>query len=194
MTTDHEKDGSLVVTLINDSLTKIKKIKVYVILYRSENGYLEPAPAATFTQQWELDKLTVLKHRLTDFGERLKKAGCEPMESCFVRIDYTYLNVYMESFYLLGRPKDLQLKPVEIKRKIIKLPEQTAKYVVIVSSEQVALFVQLDWKLGSNIDGHFIDNGFNILKSEYYILFEAAQEYDLDYLTENLQVRSINSY
>lgn len=182
------------VTLINDSLTKIKKIKVYVILYRSENGYLEPAPAATFTQQWELDKLTVLKHRLTDFGERLKKAGCEPMESCFVRIDYTYLNVYMESFYLLGRPKDLQLKPVEIKRKIIKLPEQTAKYVVIVSSEQVALFVQLDWKLGSNIDGHFIDNGFNILKSEYYILFEAAQEYDLDYLTENLQVRSINSY
>ena len=182
------------ITLINDSLAKIKKIKVYVILYRSQNGYLEPAPVATFTQQWELDKLTVLKHRLTDFGERLKKAGCVPMESCFVRIDYTYLNFYLENFYLLGRPKDLQLKPVRIERRIIKLPEQRASYVVIVSSEQVALFVQLDWKLGSNIEGRFVDNGFNILKSEYYILFQAEQEYDLDYLTENLQIRSINSY
>lgn len=181
------------ITLINDSLVKLKKIKVYVILYRSQNGYLEPAPVATFSQTWELDKLTVLKHRLTDFGERLKKAGCEPMESCFVRIDYTYLNVYLENFYLLGRPKDLQLKPVHIERRIVKLPEHKAKYVVIVSSEQVALFVQLDWKLGSNIEGRFIDNGFNILKSEYYILFEAKQEYDLDYLTQNLQIRSINS-
>ena len=182
------------VTLINDSLAKIKKIKVYVIIYRSENGYLEPVPAVTFTQEWSLDKLTVLKHRLTDFKERLQKAGCNPIGTCFVRIDYTYLNVYLENFYLLGRPKDLALKPVEIKRRIIKLPDQTAKFVVIVSSEKVALFVQLDWKLGSKIEGRFIDNGFNILKSEYYILFEAEKEYDLDYLTENLQVRSINSY
>ena len=188
----NRETDTLVISLINDSLVKIK-IKFYVIIYRNEIGYLEPAPVATYMNELPVDQLTVLKERL-NLKEMLQKAGCadKPGE-CFVRIDYNYLNIHEENFYLLGKPKDLNLKSVEIKREIKRLPEQKNKYVVIVSSDKVALFVQLSWRLESNIEGHFIDNGFNILKSEEYILFESNEDYDLDYLSDNLQVRAINS-
>lgn len=184
-------NDELVISLINDSLVKVK-ITIYVIIYKNENGYLEPKPAGTFKDVMQLDQLTVFKHRL-NLSERLKQAECDKIEECFVRIDYNYLNFHNENFFLLGKPKDLNLKPVEIQRRIVKLPDHEKKYVVIVTCDQVALFVQLSWRLGSNIEGHFIDNGFNILKSENYILFEATEEYDLDYLRENLKIRSINS-
>ena len=187
---NREKD-KLVISLINDSLRKVK-IKYYVIIYRNVNGYLEPQPKATTVRtDVELDKLTVLKQTL-NLTEKLAQAGCVKAESCFVRIDYGYLNVYLDNFYLLGRPKDLNLKAVEIKSRIIRVPDHEMMYIVILGSDKSALFVQLSWKLGSGIEGHFIDNGFNLLKEEKYVLFETKENYDLDYLTDNLQIRTIN--
>lgn len=186
----HKENDTLTVTLINDSLKKVK-MTIYVILYKNIDGYLEPAPVATYKNITWLEQTTVMKQSL-DLKERLKKAGCAKPQDCFVRIDYNYLNVHLDNFYFLGRPKDLNLKPVKINSRIVKLPEHKNKYVVIVNSDKCALFVHLSFK-DLNIQGKFIDNGFNILKEEVYILFESEEDYDLDYLTKNLRIRSINS-
>ena len=80
---------------------------------------------------------------------------------------------------LLTEPKNSKIVAPNIKVIDVKKNEGKNTFVIKLSSEAVAPFVSLDFKLRSGIKGHFSDNGFFILEKEitveFYPLFSTTQ-------------------
>jgi hypothetical protein len=98
---------------------------------------------------------------------------------------------------LLSEPKNSKivkpnLKLVEVKQKSYN--EQTNKYVydIEMSSEAVAPFVYMDFKLKSKISGHFPHNGFFIFVSPKTIQFETNSNITAQELKENLTFKTLS--
>ena len=72
---------------------------------------------------------------------------------------------------LLTEPKTSKIVNPRVKLVDVKKNFITNALVIHLSSESVAPFVLLDFKLGSGIKGHFSDNGFFIFNKEISLEF-----------------------
>jgi hypothetical protein len=97
---------------------------------------------------------------------------------------------------LLLEPKNSRivkpnLKLVDVKQK--SFDKRTNKYVydIEMSSEAIAPFVYMDFKLGSKISGHFPDNGFFMFMSPKTIEFVTNSNITVQLIKDNLTFKTL---
>ncbi len=97
---------------------------------------------------------------------------------------------------LLSEPKNSKivkpnLKLVDVKQ--ISHDIKTSKYVynIEMSSESVAPFVYMDFKLNSKISGHFPDNGFFMFSSPITIQFHTNSNITTQAIKDNLTFKTL---
>lgn len=128
----------------------------------------------------------------------LQKAGCVDRNRCFIQVTATsaFNNLILsrKNFLLLGKPKDaIGLKRPQIRVNSISGPHYTETseniFTLEIETDQVALFVWLDFKLDSKITGKFSDNGF-MLTDKMEVTFRTKDHISKIQLNNNLVIKS----
>ena len=96
---------------------------------------------------------------------------------------------------LLTEPKNSRivapnLRLVDVKKNSIH-DKQTQEFAITLSSEAVAPFVVLDFKLHSGLKGQFLENGFFIFDGKKTIVFETNQNLSEQQIKDNLIYKTL---
>ena len=98
------------------------------------------------------------------------------------------------NFMLLSKPNEAKIvkpniKVIEIKKRPT-LVDNKRVFDITLSAETVAPFVVLDFKLNSEINGHFIDNGFFIFDGKRSIELETESDLTEQQIKDNITVKT----
>ena len=100
-----------------------------------------------------------------------------------------------QNFMLLTEPKNSNLKSPKVKlTEVKKLPQAWFKgqqFEINLTSEGVAPFVVLDYKLHSGVSGHFYDNGFFVFNGKKTVIFETKQNLSEKQIKDNLIFKTL---
>src|SRR5581483_10140429 len=106
-----------------------------------------------------------------------------------------------DNFVLLGKPKEAigiqkpKLIVTEIKRKSNFIVETNIDnnniYDIRLTTDNLAVFVWLDFKVHSGIKGTFSDNGFIMFDASRVIEFHSETSVTIEELKDKLEIRSI---
>ncbi|XP_054164237.1 beta-mannosidase-like [Oppia nitens] len=132
----------------------------------------------------------LFSHSIPDL---LTKSGCADRSECVVKVDIPHFQT--SSFMLLNEPKNSKLvkpniKLVSVKRKS-HLDDKQQVFDITLSSEAIAPFVGLDFKLKSGIKGNFIENGFFIFDGMKTITFETKSNVTEKQIKDNLLFKTV---
>jgi hypothetical protein len=97
---------------------------------------------------------------------------------------------------LLSEPKNSNivvpnLKMVDVKQESHDKQANVYVYDIEMSSEAVAPFVYMDFKLNSKISGHFPDNGFFMFSSPITIQFHTNSNITTQAIKDNLTLKTL---
>ncbi len=97
---------------------------------------------------------------------------------------------------LLSEPKNSNivkpnLKLVDVKEVSHDKQANVNVYEIEMSSEAVAPFVYMDFKLNSKISGHFPDNGFFVFSSPITIQFHTKSNITTQAIKDNLTLKTL---
>nr|AYV89115.1 beta-mannosidase isoform X2 [Tetranychus truncatus] len=138
------------------------------------------------------------------YGKKLSEAVTSDFKNCIVKLKYSTVQSSSidvnsgENFLLLAKPKELNLKRSNIKINWVSkddsdyakkgLKNYSNVYKINLSTDYPALFVWLDFKVGSGMDGVFSTNGFNMLESSKEIFLGTNKQVSTDDIKNSLTV------
>uniref|UniRef100_T1KP49 beta-mannosidase n=1 Tax=Tetranychus urticae TaxID=32264 RepID=T1KP49_TETUR len=138
------------------------------------------------------------------YDKKLSEAVSSDLKNCVVELKYNTVQSSVadfnsgENFLLLAKPKELNLKQSNIKINDVSKDDSDAGkkslssysniYKINLSTDYPALFVWLDFKVGSGIDGVFSTNGFNMLDSSKEVFFGTNKQISVDDIKNLLTV------
>lgn len=97
---------------------------------------------------------------------------------------------------LLTEPKKAQLVKPNLKvTKVHRFPELSESkrhiFTITLSSESIAPFVLLDFKVGSGLKGQFVENGFFIFDGQKTIKFVTDMKISEEEIRDNLVIKTV---
>ena len=94
---------------------------------------------------------------------------------------------------LLTEPKNSRIVAPKLKLIDVKKTSThgTQEFEITLSSEAVAPFVVLDFKLNSTLKGQFLDNGFFIFDGKKTVVFKTNQNISEQQIKDNLIFKTL---
>jgi beta-mannosidase len=187
------QEGDWVKIIANNELTNNANIEINVQVYK----YSAFSGVQVYKSTPEVGKFEAQQVATKAVAEILSWGGCESKDHCLIRIQYklpsTSSSLEGENYLLLGEPKNaVGLTNGNLRIGSVTKDSVTNRFKIEVQSDSIALWVWLDFKLGSGIHGTFSNNGFFQFEPTKIVYFDdATGNLDASTLKNNLEVTSV---